>query len=68
MPDWYRPGQAKDPAILAQKIIEAVEEDRRSIWYPPIVRLLQHLHNLDPRISDAILRRLRGGTVAPRKD
>ncbi|MFM9023180.1 MAG: SDR family NAD(P)-dependent oxidoreductase [Solirubrobacterales bacterium] len=68
MPDWYRPGQAKDPAVLAQKIIEAVEEDRRSLWYPPIVRLLQHLHNLDPRISDAILRRLRGGTVAHRKD
>ncbi len=68
MPDWYRPGGAKDPSGLAAAIIEAVEEDRRSLWYPPSVRLLQHLHNLDPRLSDAILRRLRGGTVAPRKD
>lgn len=68
MPDWYQPGNAKDPSILAEKIIEAVEEDRRSLWYPPEVRLLQHIHNLDPRISDAMLRRLRGGTAAPRRD
>jgi hypothetical protein len=32
------------------------------------VRLLGVLHNLSPRSSDALLRRLRGATAAPRRD
>jgi short-subunit dehydrogenase len=68
MPDWYRGSDAADPAHLAAKIIEAVEEDRRAVYFPPIVRLLQLVHNISPKTGDAMLRRLRGGTAAPRKD
>ena len=68
MPDWYRGSDAADPAHLAAKIIEAVEEDRRAVYFPPIVRLLQLFHNVSPRAGDALLRRLRGGTAAPRRD
>ena len=68
MPDWYRGSDAADPAHLAAKIIEAVEEDRRAVYFPPVVRLLQLFHNVSPRAGDALLRRLRGGTAAPRRD
>ena len=51
-----------------RRIIEAVEADRRAVYFPPIVRLLQLVHNVSPRAGDALLRRLRGGTAAPRRD
>ena len=69
MPPWYKGGPDAAPAsVLATKIVEAVEKDRRSLVFPPIVRLLGVLHNLSPRVSDTFLRRLRGSTAAPRKD
>ena len=69
MPDWYRGGPDAAPAEeLAHRIIDAVEADARSLHYPPLVRLLQVAHNVSPKASDALLRRLRGGTAAPRRD
>jgi short-subunit dehydrogenase len=68
MPAWYRGGpRAVAPEKLASRIVKAVEEDRRSLHYPPIVRLLGTIHNVSPRASDAFLRRLRGTTAAPRR-
>jgi short-subunit dehydrogenase len=69
MPDWYRGGpNAASADALAAAILRGVEEDARAVWFPPIVRLLGALHNLSPKTSDALLRRLRGGTAAPRRD
>ncbi len=69
MPDWYRGGpDAASPAELAAKIIAGVESDARAVYHPPLVHLLQVLHNVSPKASDALLRRLRGGTAAPRRD
>lgn len=68
MPDWYRGGSdAAAPSELAAKIIEAVEKDRRAVYHPPIVRAIQVLNNVSPRASDALLRRLRGESAAPRR-
>jgi short-subunit dehydrogenase len=69
LPPWYRGGtKAASPDPLAAKIIQAVEEDRRALHYPPIVRALGIVHGLSPRASDALLRRLRGESAAPRRD
>jgi len=69
MPAWYHGGDdAAQPAELAAKILDGVESDARSVVHPPLVRLLGALHNLNPRASDALLRRLRGTTAAPRRD
>lgn len=69
MPDWYRGGpDAASADELAAKVLRAVERDQRAVWFPPIVRLLGVLHNVDSRAADALLRRLRGRTAAPRKD
>ena len=68
MPAWYRGGdRAADPAEMARAIVEGVEADRRSVAYPRQVRLLG-LNGVAPRFVDALLRRLRGPTVAPRRD
>jgi short-subunit dehydrogenase len=69
MPAWYRGGpRAGSPDELAAKVIAAVERDRRAVHHPPIVRVLGVLHNAAPRASDALLRRLRGPSAAPRRD
>jgi uncharacterized protein len=68
MPAWYRGGPQAAPASeLAQRIVKAVEDDERAVYYPPLVRALGVAHGLNPKVGDALLRRLRGDTAAPRK-
>ena len=69
MPDWYRGGSdAAPPDALAEKVLAAVEDDARAVHFPPLVRLLGAAHGLSPRLSDRLLRTLRGATAAPRRD
>jgi short-subunit dehydrogenase len=67
MPAWYRSGGAADPDELAGRVVEAVERDRRAVHYPPTVGVLRIVHGISPRLSDAMLRTLRGHSAAPRK-
>jgi short-subunit dehydrogenase len=68
MPAWYRGGRkAAPPQALAEKIVAAVEADDRAVYYPPLVRVLGIAHGVSPKTGDAILRRLRGDSAAPRK-
>lgn len=67
MPDWYRGEDAIPPERVAEAIVEAVDQDRRTAYVPPIVRLLG-LNGLAPRLADRLLATLRGGTAAPRRD
>jgi short-subunit dehydrogenase len=69
MPDWYRGGPDAIPAeALATALLDAVEADRRALYFPRFVRLLGAAHGLSPRLADRLLRVLRGGTAAPRGD
>ena len=69
MPDWYRGGPDAAPAEgLAGAIVKGVETDARHVFFPPLVRLLAATHGLSPGLADRILRRMRGGTAAPRRD
>ena len=68
MPAWYQGGPKAAPAgKLAAKIVVGVESDARAVYYPPFVRLLGALNGVSPRACDALLRRLRGESVAPRR-
>ena len=44
-----------------------MEEDRRAVYVPGLVRLLG-LNGLAPRLTDRLLARIRGRTAAPRLD
>jgi short-subunit dehydrogenase len=67
LPEWRRGGHEDDPDKLAQAIVKGIEEDRRGVYFPPPVRLLQTVHGLRPALADRVLRRLRGVSSAPRK-
>jgi short-subunit dehydrogenase len=69
MPDWYQGKEKAAPAEpLGQAVVDAVEQDKRAVYYPPLVRLLRVMHGISPRLSDRMLRTMRGGTAAPRTD
>jgi short-subunit dehydrogenase len=69
MPPWYHGGQAAaSPEALATLVIEAVERDRRDLHYRRFVKWMGMLNGVSPRAADRALRRLRGETVAPRRD
>jgi short-subunit dehydrogenase len=68
MPDWYRLDRSVAPEPLAERVVEAVENDRREVFYPPNVRLLRVLNGISPRLADALLRRIMAPSAAPRRD
>jgi short-subunit dehydrogenase len=68
MPDWYRLDRRAPPGPLGEKVAEAVERDRREVFYPPVVRLLRIVNGVAPRAGDVMLRRILGESAAPRRD
>jgi uncharacterized protein len=68
MPTWYRLDRRSPPGPLGEKVAEAVESDRREVFYPPVVRLLRIVNGLAPRGADVMLRRIMGESAAPRRD
>jgi short-subunit dehydrogenase len=67
MPDWYTRAGAIPPDPIGPLVVRAVERDRREVFYPANVRLLRVAHGLSPRLADALLRRIRGASAAPRR-
>jgi NADP-dependent 3-hydroxy acid dehydrogenase YdfG len=69
MPAWYRGGpEAATPEALAERVVAAVEGDRRDLHYRLLVKGMGMLNGLSPAAADRLLRRLRGPTAAPRRD
>lgn len=68
MPDWYHLDRRSPPGPLAERVVEAVEHDRREVFYPPVVRLLRVVNGIAPRGADVMLRRILGESAAPRRD
>jgi len=67
MPAWYRGGpNAPTAEALATRIVKAVEHDSRHLHYHPLVKGMGMLHGVSPGMADRVLRRLRGGSAAPR--
>jgi len=66
MPDWYRMDRRAPAGPLGEKVVEAVENDRRELFYPPLVRMLRVVNGISPRLGDLVLRRMLGSSVAPR--
>lgn len=69
MPAWYRGGDAAaPPSVLAEKVLAAVEADKRAVHFPTLVRVLGVVHGISPRAGDFMLQKLRGPTAAARLD
>jgi short-subunit dehydrogenase len=67
MPEWYRRDRRSPPGPLGERVVVAVEEDRRELFHPPIVRLLRITNGISPRLGDFMLRRILGSAAAPRR-
>ena len=65
MPDWYRLDRRAPAGPLGEQVVEAVESDRRELFYPPLVRALRVVNGISPRLGDLMLRRILGRSVAP---
>jgi short-subunit dehydrogenase len=65
MPDWYDLERSVAPEPLAKAVVEAVEGDRREVFYPSNVRLLRIVHGIRPSLADALLRRIMHRSAAP---
>jgi short-subunit dehydrogenase len=68
MPTWYRLDRRSAAGPLGEKVVEAVETDRREVFYPPIVRLLRIVNGVAPGGADIMIRRIMGESAAPRRD
>lgn len=67
LPSW-RKNEGELPAEkVAAAIVKAVEEDRREVFVPNVVRLLG-LNDIAPTVVDRLLARIRGPAAAPRRD
>jgi short-subunit dehydrogenase len=66
MPDWYRLDRRAPAGPLGEQVVEAVEKDRRELFYPPLVRMLRVANGISPRLGDLVLRRILGRSAAPR--
>lgn len=67
LPTWRSGGHEADVDECAAAIVEGIEQDKRGVYFPREVRLLQTAHGIAPRFADLVLRRLRGPSAAPRK-
>ena len=67
MPAWYHRDRRSPPGPLGEAVVEAVEKDRRELFYPPVVRLLRVVNGISPRLGDVMLRRILGRAAAPRR-
>lgn len=67
LPDWRDADAAVSPDAVAAAILAGVEARDRNVYVPPAVRALG-LNGVAPRLTDALLRRARGATAAPRRD
>ncbi|MEA2408571.1 MAG: hypothetical protein QOE69_2690, partial [Thermoleophilaceae bacterium] len=66
MPDWYRLDRRAPAGPLGEQVADAVANDQRELFYPPMVRLLRVVNGISPRLGDLVLRRMLGRSVAPR--
>ena len=66
MPDWYRMDRRAPAGPLGEQVADAVENDQRELFYPPLVRMLRIANGISPRLGDLVLRRILGRSAAPR--
>ncbi len=67
MPAWYHRDRRSPAGPLGERVVEAVAEDRRELFHPPVVRLLRIANGISPRLGDLMLRRILGPAAAPRR-
>src|SRR3954452_19684302 len=66
LPDWRQDKYALPARPLAERVVEAVQNDQLELYYPRSIKALRFFQGVSPRLADRLLRSLRGKAAAPR--
>jgi 3-oxoacyl-[acyl-carrier protein] reductase len=67
LPEWRQDKYALPARPLAEKIVQAIENDEREVYYPGSIKALRVFQGVSPTLADRILRTMRGKAAAPRR-
>jgi len=68
LPDWRQDKYALPARPLAERVVDAVVDDKPEVYYPGSIKWLRVWQGWSPKTADRILRMLRGKAAAPRRD
>jgi short-subunit dehydrogenase len=67
LPEWRQDKYAMPARPLAERVVDAVENDEPELYYPRAVKTLRVFQGVSPRFADRMLRMMRGKAAAPRR-
>jgi short-subunit dehydrogenase len=67
LPEWRQDKYALPARPLAERVVDAVENDEPELYYPRAVKTLRVFQGVSPRFDDRMLRMMRGKAAAPRR-
>jgi short-subunit dehydrogenase len=67
LPEWRQDKYALPARPLAERVVDAVENDEPELYYPRAVKTLRVFQGVSPRFADRMLRMMRGKAAAPRR-
>jgi short-subunit dehydrogenase len=67
LPEWRQGKYAMPARPLAERVVKAVENDDREVYYPGSIKALRFFQGVSPMIADRLLRLMRGKAAAPRR-
>jgi short-subunit dehydrogenase len=67
LPDWRQDKYALPARPLAERVVKAVEAGQLELYYPGSIKALRFFQGVSPKLTDRILRMMRGKAAAPRR-
>jgi short-subunit dehydrogenase len=67
LPEWRQDKYAMPARPLAERIVDAVQNDVAEVYYPGSIKWLRIFQGMSPKTADRILRLMRGKAAAPRR-
>jgi short-subunit dehydrogenase len=67
LPEWRQDKYALPARPLAERVVDAVENDEPELYYPRAIKARRVFQGVSPRFADRMLRMLRGKAAAPRR-
>src|SRR3954447_22448894 len=67
LPEWRQDKYALPARPLAERVVDAVESGQLEIYYPGSIKALRLFQGLSPKLTDRLLRMMRGKAAAPRR-
>jgi len=67
LPEWREDKYALPARPLAERVVNAVQRGQLEVYYPGSIKALRFFQGVSPKMTDRILRMMRGKAAAPRR-